>query len=31
MGDTVLVAESRPMSKSKSWALVEIVETATQI
>ena len=28
MGDTVLVAESRPMSKSKSWALVEIVETA---
>ena len=31
MGDMVLVAESRPMSKSKSWALVEIVETATQI
>ena len=31
MGDTVLVAESRPMSKSKSWTLVEIVETATQI
>ena len=31
MGDTVLVAESRPMSKSKSWILVEVVETATQI
>ena len=31
MGDTVLVAESRPLSKSKSWTLVEIVETATQI
>jgi len=25
------VAESRPMSKSKSWTLVEVVETATQI
>ena len=31
MGDTVWVAESRPMSKSKSWTLVEVVETATQI
>ena len=31
MGDMVLVAESRPLSKSKSWTLVEIVETATQI
>ena len=31
MGDTVLVAESRPISKSKSWKLVEIVETAAQI
>ena len=31
MGDTVLVAEARPMSKSKSWILVEVVETATQI
>ena len=30
-GDTVLVAESRPMSKSKSWILVEVVETATPI
>ena len=31
MGDTVLVAESRPVSKSKSWSLVEVVETAAQI
>ena len=31
LGDTVLIAESRPMSKSKSWILVEVVETATQI
>ena len=29
-GDMVVVAESRPLSKSKSWTLVEIVETATQ-
>lgn len=31
MGDTVLVAESRPMSKTKSWALVDVVEAATDI
>lgn len=31
IGDTVLVAESRPISKSKTWTLVEILETATQI
>jgi small subunit ribosomal protein S17 len=31
MGDTVLVSESRPRSKTKAWALVEIVETATDI
>lgn len=31
LGDTVVVAESRPFSKSKSWKLVEIVETETQI
>ena len=30
-GDTVLVAESRPISKSKTWKLVEVLETATQI
>jgi small subunit ribosomal protein S17 len=28
MGDTVTVAESRPLSKSKSWQLVEVVEKA---
>jgi small subunit ribosomal protein S17 len=28
MGDTVTVAESRPLSKSKSWMLVEVVEKA---
>ncbi len=30
-GDTVLVAESRPLSKTKTWALVEVVEKATEI
>jgi small subunit ribosomal protein S17 len=28
IGDTVTVAESRPLSKSKSWQLVEVVEKA---
>ena len=31
MGDTVTVAESRPISKSKSWKLLEIVESAAQV
>jgi small subunit ribosomal protein S17 len=31
MGDMVLVAESRPLSKTKTWALVEVVEKAAQI
>ncbi|MAV74618.1 MAG: 30S ribosomal protein S17 [Halieaceae bacterium MED-G27] len=31
MGDTVLVSETRPMSKTKSFALVEVVEVATEI
>lgn len=31
IGDTVTIAESRPLSKSKSWALVKIEERATQI
>ena len=31
MGDTVLVAESRPRSKTKSWTLVDVVETSTDI
>lgn len=28
MGDTVTVIESRPLSKTKSWQLVEVVEKA---
>ena len=28
MGDTVIVRELRPLSKNKSWALLEIVERA---
>jgi small subunit ribosomal protein S17 len=28
MGDTVTVAECRPLSKTKSWQLVEVVEKA---
>jgi small subunit ribosomal protein S17 len=31
IGDTVTVAESRPISKSKTWKLVEIVEAAAQV
>ena len=31
IGDTVTIAESRPLSKSKSWALVKVEERATQI
>ncbi|WP_045860716.1 30S ribosomal protein S17 [Teredinibacter purpureus] len=30
-GDTVTIAESRPLSKTKSWTLVKIEEKATQI
>ncbi len=30
-GDTVTIAESRPLSKTKSWALVKIEERATII
>ncbi|WP_188149787.1 30S ribosomal protein S17 [Teredinibacter waterburyi] len=30
-GDTVTIAESRPLSKSKSWTLVKIEERATEI
>lgn len=30
-GDTVTIAESRPLSKTKSWTLVKIDERATQI
>ncbi len=31
IGDTVTVAETRPLSKSKSWKLLEVVESATQV
>jgi small subunit ribosomal protein S17 len=31
MGDTVIIAESRPLSKSKSWALVKIEEQAVKV
>mgnify|MGYP001815834476 CR=1 FL=1 len=30
IGDTVSITECRPLSKSKSWKLVEIVEKANQ-
>jgi small subunit ribosomal protein S17 len=28
VGDTVLIKESRPLSKNKKWALIEVVERA---
>jgi small subunit ribosomal protein S17 len=31
LGDTVVIAESRPLSKRKRWALVRIVERAAQV
>ena len=31
IGDTVVVAESRPISKSKTWKLMEVVEAATPV
>ena len=31
IGDTVTIAESRPLSKTKSWSLVNIEERATEI
>ena len=31
IGDTVTVTESRPISKSKTWKLVEVVESAAQV
>ncbi len=30
-GDVVLIQECRPLSKSKSWRLVKVVERATEI
>ncbi len=31
VGDTVTVVETRPRSKTKTWQLVEVVESAAQI
>ena len=31
MGDTVLIAESRPLSKRKRWALVRVVTRASKV
>ena len=31
IGDTVLIAESRPLSKRKRWALVRVIERASQV
>ena len=31
IGDTVTVAETRPISRMKSWKLLEVVESATQV
>ncbi|MFT7223245.1 MAG: small subunit ribosomal protein S17 [Cellvibrionaceae bacterium] len=31
VGDSVTIAESRPLSKSKSWTLVKVEERAAQI
>ena len=31
VGDMVTVAESRPISKSKSWKLLEVVERAAEV
>jgi small subunit ribosomal protein S17 len=31
IGDTVTVAESRPLSKTKTWKLLEVVETAVAV
>ncbi|MEZ5566964.1 MAG: 30S ribosomal protein S17 [Halioglobus sp.] len=31
IGDTVTVAESRPISRTKTWKLLEIVESATPV
>ncbi|MEM7765280.1 MAG: 30S ribosomal protein S17 [Pseudomonadota bacterium] len=30
IGDTVAISECRPISKQKSWKVVEVVEKATQ-
>ena len=30
-GDTVMIEECRPLSKSKSWRLVKVLEKATEV
>lgn len=31
IGDTVMIAETRPLSKNKSWKLLEVLESAAQV
>jgi small subunit ribosomal protein S17 len=31
MGDVVTIKETRPLSKTKSWTLVEVVEKAAEV
>ncbi len=31
IGDTVTICETRPLSKTKTWALVAVVERAAQV
>ncbi len=31
IGDTVTIAETRPLSKTKSWTLVNVVEKASKV
>ncbi|TNF34819.1 MAG: 30S ribosomal protein S17 [Gammaproteobacteria bacterium] len=31
VGDTVTISETRPLSKTKTWALVAVVERAVQV
>ena len=31
IGDTVTIQESRPLSKTKCWKLIEIVESASKV
>ena len=31
VGDTVTVAETRPISRTKTWKLLEVVESAVQV
>ena len=31
IGDTVTIAETRPISRTKTWKLLEVVESAAQV